>query len=454
MRWLRGFGFKVSPLAKKARGAAAVWRVYNELLAQRPLLPYEIDGMVVKVDSFAAQSELGRISKAPRWAIACKFPAMERTTRLRDIEVGVGRSGALTPVAVLDPIEVGGVEVSRATLHNQDEITRKDIRIGDLVRVRRAGDVIPEVVSVVLEERPPSAVPYFLPDTCPICGANAGREAGEAVARCINRDCPAQLIESIAHFASKGAMDIEGLGPKRIEQLYEAGLIRHVADLYRLDPLRLAQEEGLGEISAQKLLAAIAASKTRPLERFLFALGIRHVGEQLARLLARAFGSLSALQQASEAQLLEIPEVGPQVAGALRAFFAEPRNLALLDALAQAAVNPAPSPLVAPPVASPFNGKTVVITGSLSMGERREVGARLLRLGAHLSESVGKKNGFPDRRGQCRKQARKGAAPGGPGFGRGGIAGRTGQMRRRKRRNRPAFAGMTTKVLTPTDSLW
>lgn len=394
LRWLRGLGFKTNPLVRKARGGAAVWRVYNEFMAQRPDLPYEIDGMVVKVDSFAQQNELGQVSKAPRWAVACKFPAMERQTRLLDIEIGVGRSGALTPVAVLAPIEVGGVEVSRATLHNQDEIARKDIRIGDLVRVRRAGDVIPEVVGVVLEARPPRAVPYVFPDTCPICGAFAGREEGEAVARCINRECPAQLIESIAHFASKGAMDIEGLGPRRIEQFYEAGLIRHVADLYRLDLTRLTKEEGLGELSAEKLLAAIEASKRRPLERFLFALGIRHVGEQSAKLLARRFGSLAKLREASPEELETVEDVGPQVAASIRAFFAEEHNRALLEALEKAQVNPAPPQFAAPPKDSLFNGKTVVITGSLTIGERREVGERLSRLGARVMDSVSKKTDF------------------------------------------------------------
>ncbi|HOX45786.1 MAG TPA: NAD-dependent DNA ligase LigA [Myxococcota bacterium] len=394
LEWMRAVGFRVNPLSRLCRGPDEVLQAYRELLARRHDLPYEIDGLVVKVNRFAAQRALGEISRSPRWAIAYKFPAVQETTRVEDILVQVGRTGVLTPVAALRPVRVGGVEVSRATLHNQDEIDRKDVRVGDTVVIQRAGDVIPEVVAVIREKRVGDPPRYRLPDTCPACGGRAVREEDEAAKRCSNMACPAQLRERLLHFASREGLDIQGLGEKLVAQLVERGLVRDAADLYALDLPRLAGLERLGEKSAQNLLAQLAASRARPLGRFLFALGIRHVGEHVAGLLAEAFGGLEALAAADEEALQAVPGVGPEVAGSVRAFFAEPANLRALARLRAAGVEPQAPARPGPRgtgAARPLEGKTAVLTGTLATLDRRAAKQLLGALGAKVTGSVSRK---------------------------------------------------------------
>ncbi len=386
-------GFRKNDLARRVNSFEAIEAYYEELLELRENLPFEIDGMVIKVNDFGLQKRLGNIAKSPRWAIAYKFPAQEKTTVVEDIQIQVGRTGALTPVAHLRPVQVGGVEVRRATLHNQDEIRRKDVRVGDTVWIRRAGDVIPEVVRVVPENRAPDALPYEIPTTCPSCGSNTMREEDEAAVRCPNRDCPSQILESIRHYVSKGAMDIDGLGKKTVEMLLERGLIVSLADLYSLKTDLLAEQEGLGEKSAEKLLNSIENSKTRPLNRFIFALGIRHVGEHTAEILAEEFGSLEKLQAATEEELTAIHEIGAVVAASVRGFFAEPRNARLLEALFNAGVAPS---FVEKTQGedSFFSGKTFVVTGGFSLGSRREIESLIKERGGKCSASVSRKTDF------------------------------------------------------------
>jgi len=394
LAWLREVGFRVNPLARLCRGPEAVLEAYQELLARRHALPYEIDGLVVKVNRFAEQRALGEVSRSPRWAIACKFPAVQETTRVEDIVVQVGRTGVLTPVAVLRPVRVGGVEVSRATLHNQDEIDRKDVRVGDAVVVQRAGDVIPEVVAVIRERRQGDPPRFRLPEVCPACGARALRAEGEVATRCTNMACPAQLRERLLHFASRAGMDLQGLGEKLVAQLVERGLVREVADLYALEEAALAGLERMGERSARALRAQLEASRARPLERFLFALGIRHVGEHVAGLLADAFGSLEALAGADAEALEAIPGVGPEVAESVRGFFAEPANQRTLAALDRAGVRPAARPrAAAAPGAAPrpLEGQTAVLTGTLASMDRRAAKQLLAALGARVTGSVSRK---------------------------------------------------------------
>ncbi len=389
---LRELGLKVNPLVRRCRGLQEVTAYHAEMLGRRPSLPYEIDGIVVKVDRFDQQAELGIKSKSPRWAIAYKFPARQETTQVLDIIVQVGRTGALTPVAVMKPVRVGGVEVSRATLHNQDEIDRKDVRIGDWVVVQRAGDVIPEIVQVIASRRSGSERQFKLPENCPVCGSRTVRLEGEAVQRCINSACPAQVKERIIHFASKNAMDIEGLGEKVVDQLVEAGLVHDVADLYALKKEQLTALERFGEKSADNLIRAIEASKERPLDRVLFALGIRFVGEHLAGVLARAFGSMEKLAAASKEDLLQVYEVGPQVADSVADFFFSPQNQELIHRLRQAGVKM--TPLSEPVGEQLLAGKTIVFTGALTSLTRREAQELAERLGARAASSVSKKTDY------------------------------------------------------------
>jgi DNA ligase (NAD+) len=391
---MKDFGIRTHDTIPQASTVDEVQGVYEQFIETRNRLPYEIDGMVIKVNRFDWQRELGQIAKSPRWAIAYKFPSQEKTTVVEDIQVQVGRTGALTPVAHLASINVGGVDVSRATLHNQDEIDRKDVRIGDHVVVRRAGDVIPEVVSVLIDKRPSSSIPYRIPENCPSCGSHVVREEGEAVTRCPNRNCPAQITESIIHFASKGAMNIDGLGEKTITALVANGHIRSVADLYDLKLDFLVSQERLGEKSARKLLQSIEASKTRPLSRLLFALGIRHVGEHIAELLAEAFGYLEAIKHQSEEDLKKINEVGPQVAASIRQFFDEPHNQELIAALFDKGVAPQATAKDTSLLDPFFNEKTFVITGSLQMGQRRDVEEMIKARGGRCSGSVSKKTDY------------------------------------------------------------
>jgi DNA ligase (NAD+) len=383
----------------------------------RQQLPYEIDGVVYKVDRLDWQRDLGFVSRAPRWAIAHKFPAEEALTRLLAIDLQVGRTGALTPVARLEPVFVGGTTVSNATLHNFDEVARKDLRVGDSVIVRRAGDVIPEVVGPVLERRPLDAEPATPPDRCPECGSPARREEGEAAIRCTGGlVCPAQRKEAIRFFASRRAMNIEGIGDKLTEQLVDAGLVGDISDLYRLDLATLASLDRMGERSAANILAELERSKSTTLERFLFALGMRDIGESTAKALARHFGSLDRIVEASQRlapyfadpatlkqtetrkafaaePLIAVPDIGPVVADRLCSFFSDERNLRIIATMRDAGVRWDESD-PAQRSAGPLQGQTVVLTGGLDSMTRDQAGARLEALGAKVSGSVSKKTSF------------------------------------------------------------
>ncbi|OGT89127.1 MAG: DNA ligase (NAD(+)) LigA [Gammaproteobacteria bacterium RIFOXYD12_FULL_61_37] len=393
MAWIKGWGLPVSPELAVVTGVAGCLGYYRRMGERRDGLDYDIDGVVYKLDSIAQQEQLGFVSRAPRWALAHKFPAQEELTRLLAVEFQVGRTGALTPVARLEPVFVGGVTVSNATLHNMDEVERKDVRIGDTVIVRRAGDVIPEVVRSLPERRPADAQPILLPAHCPVCGSDIVRPEGEAAARCSGGLwCGAQRKEAIKHFASRRAMDIDGLGDKLVEQLVEQGLIQNPADLYTLTLEQLASLERMAERSASNLLAALDASKATTLERFLFALGIREVGEATARALARSFGDLEPLMAADESRLQQTPDVGPVVAAHVHAFFRQPHNREVIGQLRDADIRWKPLEVVSPAV-SPLAGKTFVLTGTLSH-PRDEIKDRLLALGAKVAGSVSKKTDY------------------------------------------------------------
>ena len=398
------WGFVVNPRSRRCLGIDAVFDYYREIGAERATLPYDIDGVVYKVNSIATQNRLGMVSRAPRWALAHKFPAQQAQTVLRDILISVGRQGALTPVAVLEPITVGGVVVQRATLHNEDEIARKDVRIGDTVIVQRAGDVIPQIVGVVLERRPDGAEPYRFPEKCPICDSLAVREHGMVVRRCTGGlICAAQAVERLRHFVSRDCFDIEGLGAKHIADFWEAGLIRQPGDIFRLRPEAIAGREGWGEVSAGKLIAAINQRRRIVLDRFINALGIPQVGQATARLLARRYRSLaewrSAMaaaqdpQSAAHADLLDVHGIGEDMAADIIGFFAEPHNRAILDDLAgEIGVLNYEAP--ARRAASPLSGKTIVFTGSLDSMSRAEAKARAEALGANVASSVSSKTDY------------------------------------------------------------
>jgi DNA ligase (NAD+) len=373
-------------------GGAGVIRHYQELLNRRDRLEFEIDGMVVKVNDRILQEELGAISRSPRWAVAYKFPPRQQETVVESVGLQVGRTGAITPVAHLRPVVISGVTVARASLHNWDEIGRLDLRIGDHVVVERAGDVIPDVVRVITEKRTGREQPVPLPDACPECGAAVTRRTGEVVPRCPNPRCPAQTIERLRHFVSRDAMDIEGLGEKQLAQLIGRGKIENCADLYRLDKSDLFDLERMGEVLAEKLLQAIAASRTRPLSRLLYALGIRHVGAQTARLLAKRFGSLDELARADGEQLKNIHEIGDKVAVSIVDFFRSPDQVLLLEELRQAGVKAEPEVTIQQD--GPLTGKTLVVTGSLSHWSRREAEELIERLGGRAAGSVSKKTDY------------------------------------------------------------
>ena len=392
---LQDWGLKVCPERKRVIGVEGCLAFYREIGERRDSLSYDIDGVVYKVDSVALQRELGFVSRAPRWAIAHKFPAQEELTVVKAVEFQVGRTGALTPVARLEPVFVGGVTVSNATLHNIDELHRKDVRVGDTVVVRRAGDVIPEVASVILSKRPDGLQPVSLPDECPVCQSAVMREGGEAVARCTGGlFCEAQRVEALKHFVSRKAMDIEGLGAKLIEQLVAQDMLHTPADIYSLDLESLTKLERMGEKSAANVLAAIEKRKQTTLERFLFALGIREVGEATARSLANHFGTLDAIVEAREEELQTVPDVGPVVAMRIRHFLDEPHNLEVIRGLRDRGViwpDREPQQI---PADGPFSGKTVVVTGTLPDMTRDEAKAIIMQLGGKVSGSVSKKTDF------------------------------------------------------------
>ena len=403
---MRSFGLPTNPLTKLCHSAAEMLAQYHFIEEKRATLGYDIDGVVYKVNDLALQQRLGFVSRSPRWAVAHKFPAEQATTIVEAITINVGRTGAMTPLAKLKPVTVGGVVVSNATLHNEDEIERKDVRVGDTVLVQRAGDVIPQVLAVVLDKRPADSKPYVFPETCPICGSAALREIDEktgekdVVRRCTGTlICPAQAVEGLKHFVSRNAFDIDGLGEKLIELFFTEGLIRTAADIFTLKARDgqghppLNEWEGFGETSARNLFNAIDARRTVPLNRFLFALGIRHVGETNARRLARHFGDWESLRAAARVEnaaeeISAIGGIGPVVAEAIADFFAEPRNETALDALVKEVTI---EPMEAIAAGHPLAGQTIVFTGSLEKMTRDEAKAVAERLGAKVSGSISAK---------------------------------------------------------------
>ncbi|MDD7689926.1 MAG: NAD-dependent DNA ligase LigA, partial [Ellagibacter isourolithinifaciens] len=409
LQWLKRAGFHVNPDIELVHSAEEVHAFCERSLERRNALPYEIDGVVVKVNSFAQQEAMGYTARAPRWAIAFKFPPEEKTTLLRDITVQVGRTGKLTPVAELDPVRVAGSTVARATLHNEDEVRRKDVRVGDTIIVRKAGDVIPEILGPVLSLRPTDAQPWEMPRVCPSCQSPVVREEGEVDYRCISIDCPAQAAERLIHWASRGAMDIDGMGEEIIGRLIESGRVTDVADYYTLDVVELSMldmgrvnKDGapirLGETVAKKLMAAIDESRTRPLARPLFGLGIRHVGKTMAEALAAAFPSIDALMAASEEELAAVEGVGPKIARCVYLFFRTPDNVAVIERLRKHGVSLEDDVQAAAEDALPqtLAGLTFVLTGSLTQSgmTRDEAGAALKARGAKVSGSVSKKTSY------------------------------------------------------------
>ena len=381
-------GFPVNPLWRRCGTPEEAIQFYHQLLERRDELPYEADGVVVKVNDFSQREALGEVSRAPRWAIAFKFPAEEATTRVLDIVVQVGRTGALTPVAILEPVEVSGVTVSRATLHNEDEIKRKDVRIGDWVVVRRAGEVIPEIVKSIPERRTGKEREFRMPDRCPVCGGPVVRPPGEVIHRCENLSCPARIKEAIRHFASRRAADIEGLGEKLVDQLVEKGLVRRISDLYHLTKEQLASLERMGDKSAQNLLDQLQRSKGMSLARLIYALGIRYVGEHIAEVLAERFGSIDELAKASYEELVEIPEIGPRIAQSIVDFFASEDNRRLIEELKAVGIDPRAE---RPKEKGPLAGKTFVFTGRLSDMTREEAKRLVESLGGKVASSVSRK---------------------------------------------------------------
>jgi DNA ligase (NAD+) len=391
LQTLPEWGLPVNPLIRHCPGITEGLDFCQEMETLRHTLPYEIDGVVLKVNSFALQEQLGIISRSPRWALAFKFQPSQETTQVLNIEVQVGRTGTLTPVAHLKPVLVGGVEVSRATLHNQDELERKDIRIGDTVVIQRAGEVIPEVVKVITSLRQGHEKPFTIPEKCPVCESPVIRLPGESAHRCTNPNCPAQIKESIRHFASKGAMDIEGLGEKLVDQLVEKGLLRDYGDLYSLSKETLIPLERWADKSANNLIQSLEHSKKTQLSRFIYALGIRHVGEHLSGLLASYFGSLKAIRGGSEEELIAIREVGPQVARSIRTFFDNPKNREVIDKILAGGVqfqdeNPGGS--------KPLFGKTFVLTGRLEGMTREQAKEKIEALGGKTTNQVSGKVDF------------------------------------------------------------
>lgn len=395
MNWLGNMGLPISKLSQKAQGAQGLLNFYREVGESRGTLPFEIDGVVYKVDSFDLQDQLGFVAKAPRFAVAHKFPPDEVLSRLLNIEVQVGRTGSITPVAKLEPVKVGGVVVSSATLHNLDEIQRKDLRVGDQVLVRRAGDVIPEVLPFSGNKRNADSVAFAMPTHCPICHSLVRKEEGEAAFRCTGGlVCKAQLTQSIIHFAHRRAVDIDGLGSKLIEVLVEKEWVKTPADLFRLNFDDLVQLERMGEKSARNLLDSIAKAKQTTLGRFLFGLGIRHVGESTARDLATHFNGVEQLMNASVEELLEVNDVGPVVAESIRQFFDEPANQQVVRELMSLGLSWPEAQVQSADSAHPFFGKTFVLTGSLSQYSRDEAGALIMERGGKVSGSVSKKTDF------------------------------------------------------------
>jgi len=388
---LRELGFRTNPHSRVCRGLGEIEAYVESWTAKRHELPYDIDGIVIKVNEFDLQRELGSTARSPRWAVAYKFPAEQVITKVRNIIVQVGRTGVLTPLAELEPVTVAGSTVSRATLHNEDIVRERDIRIGDYVVLQKAGDVIPEIVQSLPERRAGSEVVFKMPEQCPSCGEQVVREPGEAAVRCVNNQCPAQRLERLTHFASKGAMDIAGLGPAIVAQLVEAGLVHTPADFYRLKKEDLLQLERFGDKSAENLLAAIAESKKQPLARVLYGLGIRFVGEEVAREVAQAAGSLPRLMELSREELMAIPAVGEKIAQSIASFFAVPENRALVQELMDLGLAPVQEQ---PNQEQVLAGLTFVVTGRLEGFTRTEIEEFLRSLGAAVSSSVSRRTDY------------------------------------------------------------
>lgn len=389
LQQLRGWGLRVYSGIENVRGAEGCIAYYQKLEQQRDQLPFDIDGIVFKVDQLSFQKAMGFVARAPRWAIARKFPAQEELTQVVGIDVQVGRTGAITPVARLQPVFVGGVTVTNATLHNEDEVHRKDVRVGDTVIVRRAGDVIPEVVSVLMDRRPEGTSTFIMPTACPVCGSAIEKLEGEAVSRCSGGlSCGAQRKEAIKHFASRRALDIDGLGDKLVEQLVDQKLIDNVADLYKLEQAQLSDLERMGDKSAENLINALQDSKETTLERFLFALGIREIGSTTARTLALEFTTLEAIKDANVEELEAVRDIGPIMARHLHDYFRRPRNLQLIESLLEVGFH---WPVIEKIEHLPLQGNIYVLTGSFSTMTRDEVKSQLQMLGARVSASVSKK---------------------------------------------------------------
>lgn len=393
MEYLKSLGFKINPHNEFCPDLEAAKQYYKRWLEQREQLPFEADGVVVKVNSFEQQERLGAVGREPRWAIAYKFPATQATTRLLDIGINVGRTGSLNPYAILEPVSVGGVVIRQAALHNEDDIHRKDIRIGDTVIVQRAGEVIPEVVAPVTSLRTGQERIFTMPKTCPVCGAEVVRPEGEAMARCTNSACPAQIYERFTHFVSRSAMDIRGVGEAMCAALLKAGLVKDVADLYYLTKEQLTNMERLGDKSASNILASIERSKTRPLARVIFALGIIHVGDETAHLLAQHFHSIDRLAKASLDELQAVPGIGPKIAESILAFFRQEPNLKVIEKLRRAGVKlEEESPAQA--AARPLDGMEFVLTGRLEAMPRAQGEARVKTLGGSASDTVTRKTAY------------------------------------------------------------
>jgi DNA ligase (NAD+) len=391
LQTLAGWGFPVNKNIEQTRDINVGIRYFERIGIIRESLPYEIDGIVLKVNDLALQKKLGNVSHNPRWALACKIPAAQATTVIKEILVGVGRMGTLTPVAIMEPVNVGGVMVSRATLHNEDEVIKKDVRVGDTVIVQRAGDVIPEVVRVIPEKRTGNEKKFKMPAKCPECGSEIVHFEGEVAHRCVNISCPAQLKEHIRHFASRGAIDIEGLGEKVSAQLFDARLIADPADLYFLKKEQLVALDRQAEKSAQNLIEAIGKSKNPPLDKFIYALGIRHVGERTAKLLAARFGSMENLVAAKQEDLTAINEIGPEIAASIVEFFHERKNIDVMNKFSKAGIKPQKKEI---DNNAPLQGKSFVFTGSMESMGRSDAKSIVENLGGSIHSSVTKKTTY------------------------------------------------------------
>jgi len=392
LRQLKKLGFKINPHSRLCRSLKEVIDFYREWTEKRDSLEYDVDGVVVKVNSTRQREALGATAKSPRWAISFKFPARQATTRIKDIIIQVGRTGALTPVAILEPVQISGTTISRCTLHNEEELKRKDIRVGDHVLVERSGDVIPHVVSVMKERRSGKEKPFVWPKSCPVCHSAIYKEEGEAISRCINPSCPARIRQSILHFASRRAINIEGLGEALVDELLAAGLIKEIPDLYHLQYDDLVKLERMGPKSAQNLLSQIEESKSRELSRLIFALGIRHVGEKLAQALTRKFLDLEKLAATTEEKLMFLEDVGPKVAKSIVFFFSQPENRELIKKLKEAGLKFKETTEKTGP--QPLQGLTFVLTGTLSSMTRDQAKEKIERLGGTISSSVSKKTDY------------------------------------------------------------